>query len=242
MYLRQVNHARITENEFIANTAGRNSGWGGGISLYECTDVSLSGNRFERNVAALPPSLYSWGGGAQVTRGGFITLTNNVFVGNRATTAGSGLAISNSTSLLLHTTFAGNSGGNGSALEVAATRSAGSSASLVNTIMFSHSMGITVGQGCTVTLVATLWQGTRTLWMGAGSVASTGYYDGDPRFAADGYHLRAGSAALDIGVDAEVRTDIDGDPRPLGAGYDLGADELWPTIYLPVVVRSRTYP
>jgi hypothetical protein len=39
------------------------------------------------------------------------------------------------------------------------------------------------------------------------------------------YHIGPGSAAIDAGVDAGVTTDIDGEARPFGAGYDLGADE-----------------
>ena len=47
---------------------------------------------------------------------------------------------------------------------------------------------------------------------------------GDPKL--DGmYHLQVGSAAIDAGVDAGVTTDIDGDTRPQGKGYDIGADE-----------------
>ncbi len=34
-----------------------------------------------------------------------------------------------------------------------------------------------------------------------------------------------------------VTTDVDGDPRPLGSGYDIGADEVYQKIYLPLVMR-----
>jgi uncharacterized repeat protein (TIGR01451 family) len=39
------------------------------------------------------------------------------------------------------------------------------------------------------------------------------------------YHIRSSSAAIDTGVEAGVDHDIDGESRPLGSGYDLGADE-----------------
>jgi hypothetical protein len=42
------------------------------------------------------------------------------------------------------------------------------------------------------------------------------------------YHIGPGSGALDAGVDAGVYVDIDGEERPCGAGFDLGADEWVP--------------
>ncbi|MBN1890036.1 MAG: DUF11 domain-containing protein [Thermoflexales bacterium] len=65
----------------------------------------------------------------------------------------------------------------------------------------------------------------------AGSVAVTDEITGNPAFAADGaeaahpYHLLGSSAAIDRGLDASVTEDIDGQPRPMDGGYDLGADE-----------------
>jgi len=60
---------------------------------------------------------------------------------------------------------------------------------------------------------------------------------GDPKLNAT-YHLQAGSAAIDQGVDAGVTHDIDGDPRPKGSGYDIGADEyLVRRLFLPVTMR-----
>jgi hypothetical protein len=66
-------------------------------------------------------------------------------------------------------------------------------------------------------------------------------FTGDPAFAAGGYHLTAVSTAIDAGLNAGVLTDVDGDPRPIGALPDLGADEAWPTsVFLPLAVRN--YP
>lgn len=71
------------------------------------------------------------------------------------------------------------------------------------------------------------------------------YVEGDPRFtdapAAD-FHLRSDSLAIDRGSATEAPgEDWDGDSRPMGAGYDIGADE-WRTsspmkVYLPLLLR-----
>ena len=61
-------------------------------------------------------------------------------------------------------------------------------------------------------------------------VAVTHPTTGDPLFvrpASGNYHLQPGSAAIDAGVGSAVATDLDGQPRPAGAGPDLGADESW---------------
>jgi len=41
------------------------------------------------------------------------------------------------------------------------------------------------------------------------------------------YHLKPGSPAINAGMDAGITTDIDGDARPKGSGYDIGADEFY---------------
>ena len=58
-------------------------------------------------------------------------------------------------------------------------------------------------------------------WSGEGNI------DLNPLFYGGGnYHIRAVSACVDAGTDAGVYTDIDGQTRPWGAGFDMGADEF----------------
>ena len=97
----------------------------------------------------------------------------------------------------------------------------------VNTIVSGHTLGISVTYpaSSTVTMDHTLWNNTTDYSSG---VTHTNDRSGDPAFVnptAGDYHIGAASAAIDQGVDAGVSTDIDGDARPQGSGYDIGADE-----------------
>ncbi len=59
-----------------------------------------------------------------------------------------------------------------------------------------------------------------------GGPLGIGVIDSDPLFAGPGdFHLTAGSPCIDAGMAVEVFFDMDGDPRPSGCGYDIGADE-----------------
>ena len=44
---------------------------------------------------------------------------------------------------------------------------------------------------------------------------------------ADGIHVMLTSPAIDAGLDSGIRDDVDGDPRPIFGGPDIGADELF---------------
>ncbi len=115
---------------------------------------------------------------------------------------------------------------------------------MTNTILVSHTVGITVATDSTATLASTLWYSNAADWDGEGAIltgtAERNYW-GDPLFAVDGHHLLSGSAAIDKGVNAGVTRDIDGEFRPQGGGYDLGADEApglgWRNLYLPLILK-----
>ena len=74
----------------------------------------------------------------------------------------------------------------------------------------------------------------------------TGNINADPQFVqpitatfaptrAGDYHVRPISPLIDRGTDAGVTTDLDGLPRPLGAGFDMGSYEFQPRLYLPLI-------
>jgi len=153
-----------------------------------------------------------------------------------------GIEVRRSQIVFLHSTIVRNRGGNGSGVYA----TSGSTATLTNTIISSHTIGVFVDAGSTTRLEATLWgTGTwanETDWSGEGTVISgTVNIWGDPDFVepdAGDYHIEPGSAAIDTGIDAGVLTDIDAQVRD--AMPDLGSDEYWPPIgwrrfYLPLV-------
>jgi len=221
--------ATLRGNMVASNTASTGDrGHGGGLYLFE-SGATLNGNVVVSNTATRSPTAIGRGGGLIVYRTHSFTLTNNVVAGNHANTEGSGLYCEGSSTdptsgHLLHTTVADNrSSGQGVFVEEHTTLV------LANTIVAGHSsVGLFVTAGSVATLEATLWHDNGANTGGGGTVISSTNVTGAPAFedpSAWDYHITAGSAALDAGVNVGVTTDIDGEPRPAGGGYDIGADE-----------------
>jgi hypothetical protein len=244
---------RITaiDNVFEHNRSGSGAGLLVGLGT-----ATLSGNRIAANTADIGGGLQLLGGHitashnlvlsntAQYISGGIDvagserwpftgTLVNNVVADNRSGRSGSAVSIGDAHVSMLHNTIARNGGDGDSGIWVYAMESP-SHLTMTNNILVSHTLGISVAEGNTVTLQGTLWGvgawANGRDWDGAGAI-HTGTVNvwGDPGFRdPDGgdYHLRPGSAAIDAGVDARVRVDIDGDARPALGGFDIGADEF----------------
>ncbi len=200
--------------------------FGAGLHFFGTTNVNLVDNIITNNGP-----MVTLGGGVYVNSS-TITMTNNVIADNQVEEPdgkGSGLYIESSSPRLLHTTIVSNSGGDGSGVHITGTFS---TVALTNTIIASHTVGITIASGNTATLNGVLWDNNTANMGGMGTITITNAYSGEAAFAEDGYHLTASSAAIDRGVDAGVKEDIDGNLRPVDGNLDgviaadLGADEF----------------
>jgi len=220
--------AALNDNTVTSNSV---SSYGGGLALYGSAST-LAGNLVTGNTTSRQGGgLYFWYNDSILNN--TVVADNTV---NQDTGLGPGIYMGRSSLRLLHTTIARNRGGDGSGVCVFGNYDV--TVGMTNTILVSHTVGITVTAGNTATLNATLWHANGTDRDGAGTVEHTADYADDPAFAADGYHLTASSAAIDEGVSTDVATDIDGDARPTGDHPDLGADEfVLRHIYLPLIIR-----
>lgn len=236
---------RVEHNLITSNTAR----YGGGVYLYN-SPATLDANRISANTAITS------GGGAlflfsspvltdnlfisnsAVTGGGLLLassdalMLNTVIADNYASASGSALYLDSifgrdCLPLLIHTTIARNTGGDGSGIYATDDGMFGLSyAVMTNTIIVEHATGIVAAPGNGADLNGVLWFNNGANTGGAGIIAVTSDITGTPAFDTDGYHLTAGSAALNRGVDTGMSRDIDGESRPMGAAPDLGADEL----------------
>ena len=234
LYLETSHGVTIMRNSFQDNVASAWQGWGGGLSLDDSWGVNVDGNLFRRNKGTIRPAELSWGGAVHIAGRWPYTLTNNAFVMNEVTTAGSGLYVEDGRAQLLHNTFAANHGGDGTGIAISGTLS---SVAMSNTIVADHAVGIHAVEGGSATLDTTLWHSNGTDALG--NVTRSGDRTTDPFLAPDGYHLTRASPAIDQGVNVGVATDIDGQRRPGGAGYDIGADEYMAALYLPMLMRRH---
>ncbi len=243
--------ARVADNLFQNNwgcSAARYGGYGGGLFVAEGS-LLIEGNRFFDNRAARQAGddydTEALGGAVFVHAGSVVTMINNAFVGNVGSeesllgaspryggggaVAARGAPSAMDTSLtVLHNTFADNQ-------SAAFQLDSGVMSTMSHNLFSGHDTDVlnvhpSAAYSCpTTTLDYTLWWPTQEVevWPAGNSCAPpTTAHDfvGDPAFV-DDYHIGQNSAALDRGPGVGVTRDIDGHPRPLGAGYDLGADE-----------------
>ncbi|MCP4539561.1 MAG: PKD domain-containing protein [Chloroflexi bacterium] len=210
---------KLIRNRIYSNTAI--SAHGGGIYLLY-GDVTLTGNRVYNNTS-------SGHAGGMYASMSDLYMTNNVIAGNvdgGAGYRGDGMYLNSplgSFSIFMsHNTIADN-GAEGMYVRDNFTMM------MTNTIVSGHTdAGINEEGSSSVVANYTLWHNNGTSWTG-GVVDNNPVASGDPLYRDPSvwdYGILPNSAAFNVGVPAGVDTDIHGEPRPMGLGYDVGADEL----------------
>lgn len=149
----------VVSNIISGNSAGYS---GGGLCVWQGShDVLISSNTISGNRASVNDARA--GGGVFVESNSTgVTLTSSSVVSNRLVNGGQGAGVfigMESGCHLMHTTIARNAGGDGSGVCVEGEFGHPSAVVLTNTILVSHTVGITVEEGSTATLEATLWGG-----------------------------------------------------------------------------------
>lgn len=208
------------------------AGGGAAIATFD-TDLALGRSYVHHNSAAGNGSALLISGSEQAELP-LARLTNNMLVDNETLAAGSGsdVYVEWAIAHLWHNTHHRHE-----PEAIAVYAGDGSVVSLIDNIIANFAVGIrrpAAGSGQA--------QATYTLYHDNAldydpDVLSTHNVYGDPLFASPGnYHLAAGSPAIDAGMDAWLTADYDGHPRPMGRGFDIGADEVVPLVFLPLVV------
>lgn len=224
--------ALIEDNDFHHNRCTGSSGDGAGLMAYASSD-HIRGNVFWGNRAN------DNGSGVRLSYYGEVLFEGNLIYGND----GQGLMVSHGTTgRVVNNTIVGNST---YGLYIFISSGSAYSAPLLanNIIAWNDGCGVSDNSDSPFTFLHNDVYANGTNFCGnlSGSSNPTGD-DGNisesPRFTAwsddgdftnDDFHLRSDSPCHDTGTDATVygvTTDHEGNPRPRGAGYDMGAFEV----------------
>jgi len=186
------------------------AGWGGGVYCAGGSSPEIEACTIRGNFAVIS-------GGGLYGLSSSPTIVNCTVTGNIACFGGGGLYSDLSSPEITHCTISGNTGyfcGGG-------ILCSSSDPVITNVILWGNDAFIGAGEICLLsgTLVVT-YSDVQGGWEGEGNI------DADPLFAGGrDLHLTFGSPCIDSGADAGIYRDMDGDSRPQGAGFDIGADE-----------------
>jgi hypothetical protein len=259
IYLYGITGVEMVDNIIQGNQAtlsNTNSGSGGGLYISYCSDVVVAGNRIEHNVTH-PNFAYLGQGGGIYIYGSDAHLTRNMILNNRTPDGGgifirsdqpvtvsnnliarndySGITVIEyyspffSRAILVNNTIVDN-GYNGVLAQSFAE------VTLTNNLIAGHAVGLDIPAPFTGTVTAD----TNLFWNTDDPNIGVNAIRQDPGLIFN-YHLASDSPALDAGLTIPwLEVDLEGNPRPQGYKYDIGAFEgaWWWQLFLPMAMRN----
>ena len=239
VYLRN-GEITLSHNWVLSNTASvAGYGLGGGMYM-EGVTVTMAADTVMYNSATLGPAAGVSGDGIGLHNGSTMTATNVVVARNQSPSSDIGEALyvdgtpMTSTVTLVNSSVISNSNaGRGinclSGVGAVHLR-------VINSILWGNGNEI-VGSCSSILLAYSDIEDADS---------GTGVIHEDPGFVDpqnDDFHLKLDSPCVDAGADPGIYSEVpgedwDGNPRPSGGGYDIGADEFSTYIFLPLVLRE----
>jgi hypothetical protein len=239
MYLRRSEIA-LSHNWILSNTAsGAGQGMGGGIYMQGVT-VTMAADTVMYNSATLGPAAIVSGDGIDLHNGSTMTATNLLLARNQSPSSQAGEALYvDGTPMTSTVTLVNSSVISNSNADYGIYCFAGAGAvhlRVINSILWGNGNEI-VGSPSLLLLAYSDIEDADS---------GTGVIHVDPGFVDpqnDDFHLKPDSPCVDAGADPGIYPEVpgedwDGDPRPRGGGYDIGADEFSTYVFLPLVLRE----
>jgi len=227
----------IDDNQVISNLAT----FGGGVYVWGAAQPTLDSNVVLSNTAT---GWFAAGGGVlvNVEPGTVLTLTNHVIARNAAGSGGlgGGVLCWQGDCVLINNTIVDNDrGDHDEGLVLGSDGYTTGIYRLFNNIIAGHSTGVLRYAGTATMDYNDTYDNVIDV---SGATWGMHHRTQDPQFedrAGADYHLQPASPLIDHATGGVAPDhDYEGDRRPMGAGYDIGADEQAFHIYLPLTLRD----